>query len=121
MQLDYLSCILTILSTALIGRRMWQGWIVAGVNSVILCIIGLKTTQFGLIPANLFCLGMYAFNVSKWRITPGAQSIKAVETSEQPARHHEARVSGRIRRAVDNEPFPRKRDRVRWRALPGRR
>jgi len=121
MQLDYLSCVLTILSTALIGRRLWHGWIVAAVNSVILVIIGFRTTQFGLIPANLFCLGMYAYNVYQWRSTPPAQSIQIVDTPEQPSRDHGIRVNGRIRRAVYHEPSLSKRDRVRWRALPDRR
>src|SRR5215472_3147292 len=29
-RLDYLSCILTISSTILIGKRHWQGWVVCG-------------------------------------------------------------------------------------------
>jgi len=54
--LDYLSCLLTICSTVLVGRRMWQGWIVAGINSVIISLIGLHTAQWGFVPANVFCL-----------------------------------------------------------------
>lgn len=67
LELDYLSCILTILSTILIGRRLWQGWVVAGANSVIICIIGVRTAQFGFVPANLFCLGLYTYNLFSWR------------------------------------------------------
>ncbi|MGH2481176.1 MAG: hypothetical protein ACRDHW_16090, partial [Ktedonobacteraceae bacterium] len=66
-RLDYLSCCLTILSTVLLGKRLWHGWIVAGVNSIILCIIGMKTAQFGFVPANLFCIGLYANYLSRWR------------------------------------------------------
>lgn len=66
-RLDYLSCCLTILSTVLLGKRLWHGWIVAGVNSVILCIIGMRTAQFGFVPANLFCIGLYANNLWNWR------------------------------------------------------
>ena len=40
LHLDYLSCFLTIASTMLVGRRKWQGWVVAAVNSVIISIIG---------------------------------------------------------------------------------
>ncbi len=40
LRLDYLSCVLTILSTVLVGKKLWQGWVVAGVNSIIICIIG---------------------------------------------------------------------------------
>jgi len=37
LRLDYLSCFLTILSTVLIGKKLWQGWIIAGANSIIIC------------------------------------------------------------------------------------
>ena len=47
-RLDYLSCVLTITSTILVGRRCWEGWVLASVNSVIMCIIGIKTAQLGL-------------------------------------------------------------------------
>ena len=66
-RLDFLSCILTIVSTILVGRRCWEGWILAAVNSIIICLIGFRTAQFGFIPANLFCIGLYVFNVRRWR------------------------------------------------------
>ena len=67
LRLDYLSCVLTIVSTILVGKKMWHGWAVAAVNSVILCLIGMRTAQFGFVPANLFCIGLYANNLSRWR------------------------------------------------------
>ena len=67
LRLDYLSCVLTVVSTILVGRRCWEGWILAAVNSVIVCIIGLKTAQWGFIPANLFCIVIYAVNLRSWR------------------------------------------------------
>ena len=66
-RLDYISCVLTLLSTYLVGRHKWQGWIVAGANSVIICVIGLRTSQLGFVPANLFCIAMYGYNVLHWR------------------------------------------------------
>ena len=66
LRLDYISCLLTIVSTILIGKRLWYGWIVAGVNSLIICVIGIHTGQFGFIPANLFCLALYAWNLRSW-------------------------------------------------------
>jgi len=51
----------------MIGRRLWQGWIIAGVNSVLLCLIGIKTAQFGFVPANLFCIALYSYNVRNWK------------------------------------------------------
>lgn len=65
-RLDYLSCLLTILSTILVGRKRWTGFVVAGVNSMIICAIGLRTSQIGLIPANVFCLIIYVFSIRSW-------------------------------------------------------
>jgi hypothetical protein len=66
-RLDYLSCILTVVSTILLGKRCWEGWILAAINSVILCVIGFRTAQFGFIPANVFCIALYALNLRTWR------------------------------------------------------
>lgn len=66
-RLDYISCALTVVSTILLGRRFWQGWVVAGANSALICVIAVRTAQTGFIPANLFCLAMYGYNVRKWR------------------------------------------------------
>jgi hypothetical protein len=65
-RLDYLSCCLTVLSTFLVGRKQWQGLVFATVNSLVVCIIGVRTAQFGFIPANLFCIGVYAFSFRSW-------------------------------------------------------
>lgn len=67
LRLDYLSCVLTIVSTILVGRRLWEGWVLAAVNSVIICIIAVRTAQTGFIPANLFCIVLYAMNMRSWR------------------------------------------------------
>lgn len=66
LRLDYISCALTILSTILIGRRLWYGWVVAAVNSIIICFIGIHTGQTGFVPANIFCLALYAWNLRSW-------------------------------------------------------
>jgi hypothetical protein len=75
---NYVSCCLTVVSTVLVGKRLWHGWILAGLNSVIICLIGFQTRQWGFIPANLFCLVMYVHNVRKWR-EPAALATSAVE------------------------------------------
>jgi hypothetical protein len=67
LKLDYVSCILTIISTVLIGKKLWQGWVIAGANSIIFCLIGMRTAQFGFVPANLFCIALYANNLWNWR------------------------------------------------------
>lgn len=64
--LDYISCLLSILSTVLVGRKLWFGLIVASFNSVIVCVIGFHTLQFGFIPANLFCIAINVFSVRSW-------------------------------------------------------
>ena len=66
-RLDYLSCVLTIVSAILIGKRRWEGWILATINSAIVCVISLRTSQLGFIPANLFCIVLYGFNLRSWR------------------------------------------------------
>lgn len=67
LRLDYLSCVLTVLSTILVGRRQWEGWILAAINSVIICIVAVRTAQTGFIPANLFCIVLYGINLRSWR------------------------------------------------------
>jgi hypothetical protein len=67
-RLDYISCVLTVLSTVLIGRRLWQGWLVASLNSVIVCVIAVRTSQFGFVPANVVCIGLYAGNLWTWHL-----------------------------------------------------
>jgi hypothetical protein len=69
LRLDYLSCLLTIASTILVGRRCWEGWALAAVNSVLICIIGIRTAQLGFVPANLFCIVVSAVNLRAWRRT----------------------------------------------------
>src|ERR1700736_2740746 len=67
LRLDCLSCVLTICSTILVGRRCWEGWVLAAANSLIICVIGLRTAQLGFIPENLFCIVLYGFNLRTWR------------------------------------------------------
>jgi hypothetical protein len=65
-RLDYLSCFLTILATVLVGRKSWTGLLISIVNSLIVCLIGFRTSQFGFIPANLVCICVYAFSIRSW-------------------------------------------------------
>ena len=66
LHLDYLSCLLTVLATMLLARKSWLGLLIAIVNSLIVCAIALRTSQLGFIPANLFCVCIYAFNIRSW-------------------------------------------------------
>jgi hypothetical protein len=101
MRLDYISCFLTIGSTVLIGKRQWQGWLIAAANSVIICYIGLQTEQTGFIPANIFCLGIYGYNVYQWRVAKPGRSQSAAKPDipvRLTPRHRSARNSGARRR-----------------------
>jgi hypothetical protein len=66
-RLDYLSCVLTVLATVLLGKKLWQGWVVASINSAVVCVIGIRTAQFGFVPANLICIALYTSNLVHWR------------------------------------------------------
>jgi hypothetical protein len=81
LRLDYLSCILTVVSTILIGRHRWQGWVLAAVNSVIICVIAVRTSQLGFIPANVLCIGLYAVNLRMWRKQQGLATAPVPDTS----------------------------------------
>ncbi|PYU09963.1 MAG: hypothetical protein DMG37_21845 [Acidobacteria bacterium] len=74
-RLDYISCVLTVLGAILLGKKLWQGWVVAAINSAVVCVIGVRTAQFGFIPANLFCIALYTVNLRTWRFpsSPGAR------------------------------------------------
>jgi hypothetical protein len=67
LHLDYISCLLTVASTVMVGKRLWQGWIVAAINSIVICFIGIHTGQWGFLPANIFCLLIYSYNLYQWR------------------------------------------------------
>lgn len=124
LRLDYLSCLLTIASTVLIGRRKWQGWIVAGVNSVIISVIGMRTAQTGFIPANLFCIAIYGYNILQWREQAAKDSSPTVAVSDSLESHASIthvprRLGRRVRRVfAGDERFIRYSNRIRQRSLP---
>jgi hypothetical protein len=102
---------------------MWQGWIVTGLNSIILCIIGIKTAQFGLVPANLFCIAMYAYNVFAWRSGMKPTATSGIQL-EVPGKHlvenRGRRANARVRGSVCDEQSSGNQYRIRQRLLSGR-
>jgi hypothetical protein len=80
-RLDYLSCFLTIVASFLVGRKMWTGLVVSALNSLIVCVIGLHTSQYGFIPANVFCVCMNAFNLRAWLKAQKNTSIPTADPS----------------------------------------
>jgi nicotinamide riboside transporter PnuC len=93
LRLDYLSCVLTVASTILVGRRCWEGWLLAIVNSAVMCIIGIKTSQLGFVPANMFCIAISVNNLRTWR---GA-AVSAFNTH---------RLEPERLRSIDASPMP---------------
>jgi hypothetical protein len=84
-RLDYLSCFLTVVATILVGRKMWTGLVVSGVNSLIVCVIGFHTSQYGFIPANVFCICVNAFNLRAWLKAQKDPSESTTDASSEVA------------------------------------
>ena len=80
-KLDYISCFLTVVATLLVGRKQWTGLVLAGINSAIVCVIGVKTAEYGFIPANVFCIVTYAWSVRAWRRDHQLANQNATETA----------------------------------------
>lgn len=95
-RLDYLSCFLTVVATILVGRKKWTGLLLSGVNSAIVCVIGVHTSQYGFIPANIFCMCIYAFNIRKWRKLQNSSSV--IEEPSDPRPIHQPLVTASCRR-----------------------
>jgi hypothetical protein len=123
LHLDYFSCLLTVLSTVMVGRRMWQGWLVAGANSVIITAIGIHTGQWGFVPANVFCIGIYLLNIQSWRQqSPSAQASGTLNGQAAiEARPHRPRRFAFVlpTRLAGDERFAR--NRIRARSVPNQR
>lgn len=49
------------------GPEALAGWLIAGINSILICDIAVNTAQLGFIPANVFCVALYAYNIVGWR------------------------------------------------------
>jgi hypothetical protein len=118
LRLDYLSCLLTIASTVMVGKRMWHGWLVAGANSVIISAIGMKTGQWGFVPANLFCIAIYAYNVASWRKKSPETAASATLNGHDAAQHRPRRFALRSKIGGDDRPT---RNRIRPRTVPNHR
>jgi hypothetical protein len=69
MRWDIISAALTFTSMLAVGQRKWQGWALAFLNSVAVCILAVHVApkQWALIPTNVFCLVIYTHNLIKWR------------------------------------------------------
>ena len=104
-RLDYISCFLTVVSTLLVGRKQWTGLVLAGINSAIVCVIGVKTAEYGFIPANVFCIVTYAVSVRSWRRDRKLSSEATAEANDQPSLTAES--SPRAGRAISFDRWRR--------------
>jgi len=82
-RLDYLSCFLTVVATILLGRKMWTGLVVSCVNSLVVCVIALHTSQYGFIPANVFCICINALNLRPWLRVKENPSESTTDASDE--------------------------------------
>jgi hypothetical protein len=113
--LDYLSCFLTVLATILLARKSWIGLLIAIVNSLIVCAIGLRTSQLGFIPANLFCICAYAFSMRSWlREQTHTNRDQARRQDRSPAMQHRT-AAGTATDGAPRHPSKTNRSRARER------
>jgi hypothetical protein len=82
LHLDYVSCLLTVLCTVLVGRRKWQGWVVAAPDSAIISFIGMRTGQWGFVPANAFGIAIYPYNIHNRR-SPSEIAVSSATLNQQ--------------------------------------
>jgi hypothetical protein len=92
LRLDYLSCVLTVISTILVGRRIWEGWVLAAANTSSR-VIATQTSQTGFIPASLFCIVLYGINLRSWRRDDASSETVGWKKPSEPSQSVVARVS----------------------------
>jgi hypothetical protein len=81
-----------------VGRKIWAGLVLAGVNSAVVCVIGIRTAQYGFIPANVFCIVTYAWSIRSWRRDRKLARVAAdAKAAEFLARYLPARTKGVVR------------------------
>lgn len=85
MRLDIVSAALTFASMLAVGQRKWQGWGLAFLNSVAVCILAVHVApkQWALIPTNLFCLVIYTRNLINWRRDDRQQRVALAHALEK--------------------------------------
>lgn len=101
MRWDIISAVLTLASMLAIGQRKWQGWGLAFLNSVTVCILAVHVApkQWALIPTNLFCLVIYARNLIKWQLDERRQKATQA-TPRKNYRHIWLRARPRIHHPI---------------------
>jgi hypothetical protein len=101
--LDYLSCALTVLATILLARKSWIGLLIAMFNSLIVCAIALRTSQLGLIPANLICICIYAWSMRSWLYEQTRRNRGQAPRQDTVSEGHRTSPAGQHRAAALRE------------------
>src|SRR5438874_1858381 len=86
LRLDYVSCVLTILGTILLGRKLWQGCVVAAVNSAVISVITVRTTQIGFFTTNSLFIALYTISLITRRLRSSDHTAKQDATEGANAR-----------------------------------
>jgi len=66
-----------------VGRKLWQGWIVMILASVLWIVFGLRTRQYGFTVASMAFLVVYSRNLRAWRDDP-SPAKHALPLGHQP-------------------------------------
>ena len=65
--MDWLTGALTIVAMELIGRKMWQGWLVGLLNQVFWAYLIIDHELYGLIPLTAILTWRYSAHLLRWR------------------------------------------------------
>lgn len=65
--MDWLTGIGTLTAMELIGRKMWQGWLVGLANQVFWLSLIYQRELWGLLPLTLILIWRYVVALRKWR------------------------------------------------------
>lgn len=67
--MDWLTGIMTVLAMELIGRKMWQGWLVGFVNQFFWAYLIYSRALYGLIPLTALLTWRYATHMRTWMVS----------------------------------------------------
>src|SRR5258708_384647 len=81
MNLPLLTSVLSIATIVGVGRRQWWGQLFGVANCVVFMVIALHG-QWGYIPSNLICLGLYLSNARDWKRHGDLGKMVATESAQ---------------------------------------
>lgn len=68
--MDWVTGTVTLLAMELIGRRMWQGWLVGFANQFLWAYLIYSRELYGLAPLTALLTWRYAVHLYNWRKQP---------------------------------------------------